>query len=425
MDVLTDRLVRMVRGVLGLVLAVAAVAACTPGGSGSTRPAGPRAAGTPPAGTVVEALPDDRCAREERFVERTVTSGARWRFCWNVDPTLGLVLHDLAYAPPGKPYLEVLAEAHLAEVYMVYDTGTPRGHDTDTGFGTLKPLAPAECPDGTVYASAQTFGKGALCVTVGRAGYSYVQADGDDHLLGTELTVLAVARVEWYTYITRWTLRDDGSIGASLGASGTLRPDSVADRDPAHGSPLGPGQTRFHTAHFHNATWRLAFPRRTSGYRVEQVDVDRRPDDTYTVRRTPRPREFAASFSGARTWRVTAAGVLNADGHPATWELPSQAGAGFTSTLPGERFLLRDVHLTEYDDCQLSVHTISRPGRSCPDATLDRYPDGQPVTRPVLWATIGFHHIPRDEDADPMPVHWQGFTLHSRDLQAHNATTER
>ena len=38
------------------------------------------------------------------------------------------------------------------------------------------------------------------------------------------------------------------------------------------------------------------------------------------------------------------------------------------------------------------------------------------MTNPVMWVRVGFHHVPRDEDQSPMPVHWQGFGLVPRDF---------
>lgn len=38
------------------------------------------------------------------------------------------------------------------------------------------------------------------------------------------------------------------------------------------------------------------------------------------------------------------------------------------------------------------------------------------MTDPVAWVNVGFHHIPRDEDQSPMPVHWQNFQLVPRDF---------
>ena len=41
----------------------------------------------------------------------------------------------------------------------------------------------------------------------------------------------------------------------------------------------------------------------------------------------------------------------------------------------------------------------------------------------VVWYGISFHHIPRDEDQTPMPIHWQGFRLAPRDVTAMSPLT--
>lgn len=43
--------------------------------------------------------------------------------------------------------------------------------------------------------------------------------------------------------------------------------------------------------------------------------------------------------------------------------------------------------------------------------SVDTWVNGQPLKHPIAWVDIGFHHIARDEDQEPMPVHWQGFQL--------------
>ena len=40
-----------------------------------------------------------------------------------------------------------------------------------------------------------------------------------------------------------------------------------------------------------------------------------------------------------------------------------------------------------------------------------------------MWVRVGFHHVPRDEDQSPMPLHWQGFDLVPRDFTETNPLT--
>ena len=41
----------------------------------------------------------------------------------------------------------------------------------------------------------------------------------------------------------------------------------------------------------------------------------------------------------------------------------------------------------------------------------------------MAWVNVGFHHVPRDEDQSPMPIHWQGFSLYPRDWHSNNSQT--
>ena len=59
----------------------------------------------------------------------------------------------------------------------------------------------------------------------------------------------------------------------------------------------------------------------------------------------------------------------------------------------------------------------------CGDKTTIDYVNGENVTNPVAWVNVGFHHVPRDEDQSPMPIHWQGFSLYPRDWHANNSQT--
>jgi primary-amine oxidase len=47
----------------------------------------------------------------------------------------------------------------------------------------------------------------------------------------------------------------------------------------------------------------------------------------------------------------------------------------------------------------------------------------QTLTHPVVWVNIAFHHMARDEDQQPMPVHWQVFSIAARDVTAMNPLT--
>lgn len=111
-----------------------------------------------------------------------------------------------------------------------------------------------------------------------------------------------------------------------------------------------------------------------------------------------------------------APGKKNADGHPISWQLGGEVAS--TQYRGPATFTHADVYVTQWKQCEkLAVVTDAPPGCK---ASVDRFVNGETLTHPVVWLDVGFHHVPRDEDQDPMPSHWQGFTMSPRDATAKN-----
>jgi primary-amine oxidase len=83
-----------------------------------------------------------------------------------------------------------------------------------------------------------------------------------------------------------------------------------------------------------------------------------------------------------------------------------------------------DLYVTEYHPCELFPGNTPTCGRGHL-ASVDQWVGGRTPTHPVIWMNAGFHRIARDEDQQPMPVHWQGFALVPRDMTAMNPLTPR
>ncbi len=114
----------------------------------------------------------------------------------------------------------------------------------------------------------------------------------------------------------------------------------------------------------------------------------------------------------------------NKDGHARSYELVP----GATTKYLGRPFTRHDVYFTEYDKCeQYASGNLPACGNGHP-RSVDGWVNGQPLTHPIMWVNVGFHHIVRDEDqqpmpVQPMPVHWQGFSIVPRDVTAMNPLT--
>ncbi|WP_129305912.1 copper amine oxidase [Streptomyces sp. L2] len=402
--------------------------------AGATVQAGPAAA-RPQAAPAAAAAP---CSTAYK-IEQKLSSGTTWRMCWRYDSGAGLVLDDVSYQPKGesKP-IKVLNSARLAQIDVPYDDGSVE-YDDLTGFGFaqgLVNLAPGECPGGTIrtikvpdaWDPRHPNVKG-LCTTTRSRGHAYrMQGDSANKIFqaqGKDLLVYTVNQVGWYEYMTEWRFQDDGTINMNVGATGSL---SYGDYDAGDGRgwPIGKGAKAYATSHSHNVFWRLDFGLDgSSKTRIEQYDSAVTPPargqaaPTARTTRTKVTKELAGDYKAYRWWRVVSATGKNKDGHARSYEIVP----GPTTKYPGRGFTRHDLYFTEYNTCERFAS--NNPG-NCPAGagkSVDTWVNGQTLAHPVVWMNVGFHHIARDEDQQPMPIHWQGFAVAPRDVTAMNPLT--
>ncbi|TVL92853.1 copper amine oxidase [Streptomyces sp. SAJ15] len=389
-----------------------------------------------PPSAAAPAAPAAACGDPYR-IEQRLTGGTVWRMCWSYESHAGLVLKDVTYQPRGEPRpIKVLTSAKLAQIHVPYDDGSVEYDDlTGQGFAQgLQQLDPAECPGGTIKtvrvrgaSEPSRENVAGLCATTRARGHAYrmVGADaGEVHQVqDRDLLVYTVNLVGWYEYITEWRFSSDGAMTMQVGATGSLSPIDY-DAGDGRGWPLGRGAGDYATSHSHNVFWRLNFGLDGSSKSVvEQYDSTTTQESGRLPRtrttRTRVTRELAGDAVGTRWWRVVSTAGRNADGHPRSYEIVP----GRSTRYQGRPYTRHDVYVTEYRGCeQFASHNLrdcgARAGRS-----VDTWVDGQTLEHPVVWVHIGFHHIARDEDQQPMPVHWQGFQLAPRDVTAMNPLT--
>ncbi|MFF0852836.1 copper amine oxidase [Streptomyces sp. NPDC004009] len=408
-------------------LTVAALAAGVAAGAGPAA-ARPQAA---PAAAAAD------CSAAYR-IEQKLSSGTTWRMCWRYDSKAGLVLENVSYQPKGEPKpIKVLNSARLAQIDVPYDDGSVE-YDDLTGFGFaqgLVNLAPGECPGGTIttvrvpdsWDPDHPDVKG-LCTTTRSRGHAYrMQGDTANKVFqaqGKDLLVYTVNQVGWYEYMTEWRFQDDGTVNMNVGATGSLSYEDY-DAGDGRGWPIGKGAKAYATSHSHNVFWRLDFGLDgSSKTKVEQYDsavtpaAPGRQAPTAKTTRTKITKELAGDAKTYRWWRVVSASGKNKDGHARSYEIVP----GPTTRYPGRSFTKHDVYFTQYDKCERFAS--NNPGcASGHPKSVDKWVNGQTLTHPVVWMNVGFHHIARDEDQQPMPVHWQGFAIAPRDVTAMNPLT--
>lgn len=409
---------------LGLSLAALTVGATT---VATPAVAGPKAA---PAAAA--------CSAQYR-IEQKLASGTTWRMCWRYESEAGLVLENVTYQPPGQAApIRVLTSGKLGQIHVPYDDGSVEYDDlTGAGFGQgLMNMAPGECPGGTIKTvkvpdswDPQHPDVKGLCTTTRSRGHAYrMQADTGNKVYqaqGKDLLVYTVNKVGWYEYITEWRFQDDGTVNMNVGATGSLSPGDY-DAGDGRGWPLGKGAKDYATSHSHNVFWRLDFGLDGSSKdKIEQYDSvvsppaanGGAPRNKTTVTRVTK--ELAGDAKNMRWWRVVSATGKNKDGHKRSYEIIP----GATTKYPGRSYTKHDVYFTEYKACEQFASNNLRNCGAGAGKSVDKWVGGQALTHPVAWVNVGFHHIARDEDQQPMPVHWQGFSVAPRDVTAMNPLT--
>ncbi|MFL9678364.1 copper amine oxidase [Streptomyces sp. KL110A] len=418
---------RRARGILAALAVTASLGTAT----AAAAPAAPAPSPTPvPRPTLAKPPVGATCSTAYR-IQRKLDGGASWDMCWRYSTDAGLILDRVTYQPPGGAPVKVLTTARLAQIHVPYDDGGAEYDDlTGAGFGWgLQDLKPAECPGGTL-SSVKVPEVGTvkgLCTTTRARGHAYRMASdsgsGVYQAQAKDLLVYTVNKVGWYEYISEWRFSSDGTIGANVGATGSLSPVDYNATD-GRGWPIGKGARGYATSHAHNVFWKLDFGLDNGKDRIEQYDStvtapvgDGGP--TVTTKRTAVTKELAGDAKNMRWWRVVSGTGKNADGHARSYEIVP----GHTDTHAGRGFTKHDVYFTQSRACeQYASNNIG----NCPAAagdSVDKWVNGETLAKPTVWVNIGFHHIARDEDQQPMPVHWQGFQLAPRDVTAMNPLT--
>ncbi len=357
--------------------------------------------------------------------------------CWSVHEDFGLVLSDITFTPAGGEAIPVIASLSIAQLEVPYDHGETTTEDiTEAGFGGghMLTLTDTHCVGEVLAAEIPYVGEGevgaspvrdVLCSDVVDAGVAYTSNDTGQTQAArrSEWQLSTLSRVSWYEYISLYTFGDDGSIRPSLGATGNLSPVDYTDSD--HGWPVGEGDDDHAASHSHNAVWRIHWSLGGGDLAVQQYDAS--PTGVYGPKSEVVDGSLAdldhpttAEWVDRRWWRVLAPEILNADGHPISYQIDLEYTDTFTFTSDAHTHgsdAGYDVAFTNASTCELFA--TSNPG-DCGDSVLDYVADSstEQLSDVVSWVAVGFHHVARDEDQGPMDSHWQGFTLLPRDLTA-------
>jgi len=327
--------------------------------------------------------PSMPCSGANLVDQKFPTSGpeiTHWRLCWQTVPGNGLLIHWAYFrTSPLKPWLFLLWDARISEIFVPYHTGSPRFYDVGYMFG-LAPIGAKDCPaaaGGTVLA-------GNVCKEVHDRGLSW-KADSAVYR-GEEVVLWSALAAANYNYVMEWTFRDDGIVMGRVGAT-------------SHNFPGREFET-----HVHNPIWRL------------DVDLNGWPNDSVALgthtENLPGPTatdtEPLIANEKGMLWNprsfnsldVSDKTLVNGKGHQSMYQLIPLPTGGLAQHQ--EPFTTNDFWVTLYNPTEMSAKDLG-----------SYVSPPQPVSNAdvVLWYRGSVHHHPRDEDGEKVNNVWHGVAL--------------
>jgi primary-amine oxidase len=304
-----------------------------------------------------------------------------WKVHWAEGPGKGLYITGAWFRrTPSDGWNHVLYDARLADIFVPYETGSPRYYDlTHFNFGLV---------DAT-QADAGCCGK--LLGSPPRV-IQEVRDRGplwkDDQAVrrGQELVLWGTIDAANYNYVVQYGFRDDGSIAFRLGATARNLPGMEF------------------VSHMHNALWRIDVD--LVGAASDSAELMRHIEMPPNVTATDSIAPFNSGIEGGVLWRdveftelsVKDTQVKNLHGRNIRYDLmPSRAG----SARHAEVFSHKDLWVTTYRSTELDY------------SQLPQYANGESVSGRdvVLWYIAPMHHMPRDEDGEYVGRTWVGSAL--------------
>jgi primary-amine oxidase len=318
---------------------------------------------------------------------------------WAEAPARGLYITGAWFKrTPAEPWMRVLWDARVAELFVPYASGSPRYLDLSSFSFALVTAGPVDAgPCG------QLLGTPPKVVKELRDRGPAWKNDTAGYR-GQELVLWGTLDAANYNYVMQYGFRDDGTITFRLGATAQNLPG------------------REYEAHMHNGLWRI------------DIDLDGWPHDTAHVMKHLEP-----------TGSLTASNVLvpvnGGKEGPVAWVAREFTELGVTDTVAKNglgRNIMYDFmpiqhgtarHLedfTRYDMWVTRYHPTETTWTKLPS-----YVNGESVTDAdvVVWVQASMNHVPRDEDGRFLAfgnrgrrwtgvahIMWSGFDLRPRNL---------
>jgi len=381
-------------------------------------------------------------------------SWQNWHFRFRLDSRVGPVINLVSIEDGGKRR-SVLYEGMLSELFVPYmdpTLGWSHRSFVDAGEfypgGVLQTLREGlDCPANATYFNGISSGEKEYPIFKSRQACLFESFSGQvawrhgdpPEVFGRPartLVLRSAAVIGNYDYLLDWRFEQDGSLHVAVGATGIIEARQVdQEKSSGHGhdSVEQYGQlvakNTLGVDHDHFFSFRL------------DLDIDG-PQNSFLIHRlvpktlpadSPRKsiwvnephiaaHESAAmmniDFSKPSMWMFINPNVLGPLGHPTGYEImPGVTAASILSPDDGVQkvgaFSAHQLWVTPYRPNELYAGGIY-PNSSTGDdglATWARQNRAIENTDIVAWYTMGFHHVPREEDWPVMPTMWHEFVI--------------
>lgn len=341
----------------------------------------------PPISEIVQAFPSNDVMKTAWKVRYTTAAGH------------GLNIQEAWFKRgPKDPWMQVLGDARLAEMFVPYHSGSPRFWDVSYNFALIPLNKEAAGPFGKLLGDPPT-----VVHEVRDRGVMWIDpATGVRR--GQKLVLWACLDAANYRYVIEYGFQDEGTITFRVGSTG---------RNYA---------TREFEGHMHNGLWRvdvnLDGPNNNSVYVMEHIETKEESGKAKTVMRP-----FNKGAEGFEDWHAEKFTMLNitndkkknARKMPVSYDLVPWRMGNARHYGEGEACTHHDFWVTVNRKGELyypKVNEYVKPGAKIMNADV------------VIWHSSACHHDPRSEDGEfhkgdfvgTTPIAWSGFDLRPRNV---------
>jgi primary-amine oxidase len=390
-------------------------------------------------------------------------SWQNWRFRFRLDSRNGVILDLVRVADAGN-LRSVMYEGMISELFVPY-TDETRNWSTrvfiDNGEffpgGTLQTMREGvDCPSNGVYFDGISTNEKGFPVLHPRQACLFEKFDGDiawrhGDDVGVwgrptrSLVLRSAALIGNYDYIFDWIFSQDGSIHVAAGATGIIETRPVAEETVGgmhseetekYGHLVAKNVLGVNHDHFFSYRLDLDVDGQNNSFMIHRLVQKKLPEGS------PRKSIWVADASIAKTerdammdihldkpsmWIFINPNVKGPIGHPTAYEImPGVTAASLMDPEDGVQkaggFSNHQLWVTPYRPDERWAAGPYVIGSKGTDGLAAWAKENRKIenTDIVAWYTMGFHHVPRQEDWPVMPMMWHEFTIRPFDFFPQN-----